>query len=190
MNYNSISKVFHLNGHARNSIDGVAAVNNGVPFKTVTTPNLQSTLEGLNEGYYQEIATGKQVINPKYPLPVSGWKAVVGGGMHNRVSSYINMNPTGSADPKFDIWNKSKTAVFKQLIRDSLNYFSGNPWLWNITELDYDYLLTVYEAAYVDKTFPAFKDSYAVKKFLSMILVYKTQKTGVDKTKVLNSIGY
>ena len=169
----------------------------GVTFKTVTTPNLPSTLDGLNLGYYENDTTGEQLINKSLNVTgladTTGWTAHLGGKVHNLIDSFINFNPSGSTAAKFDIVDRSNATIFAQAARDSVFYDSTDRTttsIFHISELDYDTMQTYYNTLYAERFFSGYKENYGNKDFIFVFLAYATQKTGAELTKVLKYIGY
>ena len=171
---------YRLNGHTINSINGVAATNNGVTFTLNNTDKLQSTQDALDKGYY-ELSTGEKVINPQYSP--TGGKQHSGGKLHNLIDSYIIF-------PNAPIFDRSNTTSFNATARASAFYDSSAPTKFHISEIDYDTLQGYYEAAFKERNFARYMLDYCYKYYLDEIATYNTQKTGQDLTDVLAWANY
>ena len=88
------------------------------------------------------------------------------------------------------IFDRSNTTIHSAASRSSLHYDSGDPTLYHASELEYDVLVTYFEAAYIDRMFTGIKADYTTQDFIFRILEYATQKTGDDLTRVKSYIKY
>ena len=163
----------------------------GVTFARTTEP-LDYVKTALNTKYYQETATGIQVVDPDYPLP-AGWTEHLGGKFHNLIDSFINFNPTGSTDAKFDIVDRSNITTNSAASRASI-YYDGTDRttssIYHISELPYDVLNTYFETDYIDRVFFGYQYSYADKQWIFVGAVYATKKIGEDLTQIKKYIRY
>lgn len=187
--------LYGMNSTLRNSQDGTEGTNNGMTFDLLNDIELDSTECALRLGYYQNDTTGEQVINESLNTTAlsdtTGWTAHEGGKVHNGVISFINFNPTLSADVIFNIWNRSvATAVYNDQNRDRDSYDSSKVWTHLVTELLYDTINSDLEAAYKDRNFLGINPDYGEQLYYFTLLSYKAPLTGVTLVKGLDYINY
>ena len=172
---------WYFNGHSYNSIDGTEATWTGTEtYARVTDYTPASTLEALDSGYYEDVS-GNQIVNPQYEQTTETLFA--GGSFHNLIDSYIEF-------PVSDIFDRSNTTIYAQSARDSAFYDSNNPFLFHISELNYDTWNSYLNAAYQDRNFTGINTNYGTQLNIFEILSYATQKTGQDLIDVLDYIKY
>jgi hypothetical protein len=193
--YNDIFD-YSLNGHLINAIDGNSASwFAGGGYSLLNKGLLPTVKSALNNGYYHETATGKQVINPQYPLPV-GWVAYPGGEdiFHNGINSFLSTNPLGSVAAKFDILDRinQTTASTDSIYYDATDRISRSKYYVGLeaNELNYDVIQTYLQIADKDKLFLGLNANYDNITDSFRFFTYATQKTGADLTDVLIYIKY
>lgn len=145
------------------------------------------------------IDSGEQVINKAFNttgLPgTTGWTAHEGKAMLNFIDSYVDLNPTNSADPIFAIFDKSNTTIFSQSVRDSDFYDSSNPFLWFAgnsaeNELTYDKMNSFLNPAYKDRNFAALLTNYGTQLSMFRLFSYANPKVGDDLFTALDYCNY
>lgn len=110
-------------------------------------------------------------------------KLIEGGELHNFIDSYILF-------PVDSIFDRSNATIYAQACRDSVYYDSSNPFLFHVSELNYDTWNSYLNAAYQDRNFTGIKTNYGTQLEIFRILSYANPKTSDDLIKVLNYINY
>lgn len=179
--------IYPLNNHVYDSVSGLEATNNGVIFELLTDTTPQSTLDALDNGYF-ELSGGEQVINPQFALPV-GATEYPANKLHNFTDSYIDFNPDSSVDAIYDIFDRSNVTIYNANAR--LGYYEvTNPFLWHPTELDFDSWNAMTEPTYRYRNFTGIKNTHSDKLNMFEIFSYGTQKTDQDLRDVKDYINY
>lgn len=164
---------YYLNGHAYDSITGIAATNNGVTFEYDKTV---SPLIGLENDYYLD-GSGNQIINPKYAQTTE--TLFEGGSFHNLFGSFIRF-PLGG------FFDRSDTTIWNSNARDSIYYDSSNPTDFHIDELNQYTISSYLNVGYRGKFYNYFDaNSIDDRNFMKELMLYGTDKTGQDEIKVL-----
>ena len=116
------------------------------------------------------------------------------GKMLNFIDCYVDLNPTNSVDPIFDIFDRSNTTIYNDDAR--LGYYdASNPFLWfagneDENELTYDKMNSFLNPAYQDRNFAALLTNYGTQLSMFRFFSYANQKTGDDLMKIKDYINY
>jgi hypothetical protein len=97
-----------------------------------------------------------------------------GGGFLNLFRSYINFNPTDSADSKYDIFDRSNTTIHNAASRASSFYDASRPFTYHMTELTYDVFQSYFNSGYENRVFIKLADD---NKSIEWILALKDSQT-------------
>ena len=174
---------YYLNNNFYNSIDGQQSINHGVTF----TDSLEITPK-LDKPYYH-LATGEQVIDPQYTLP-EGATLHPAGRLHNLIDSFITFNPDGSADAKFDIFDRGNTTIFAQAARDSVYYDSTDRTSrsrFHISELtDINLFRSYFNTGYKYRVFFRINPDHGSQLYIDQIAVYSSDQSGLTLSRIQN----
>lgn len=161
-NFNN-EQIYYYNGHAINSVDGIAATNNGVTFEDVTDFTPQSTVDLLANKKYID-GSGNIIINPQYAKTTETELA----------AGYFDWQAYGVDDPFFLSMNPQDVEIGEI----AMQFFDMDAYVGNVTGKAEIHPVEILTQDFYDASYPFYWTSEAFEWVKDNVADYPTEYQG------------